>query len=71
MVDTPTHLFAIGERVSLALSTLGRAEGGDVFVVKARMPHVGTQLQYRVKAEGEPYERVVTEGQMTRFGLKE
>ena len=70
MASTPTHLFAIGDRVSLALATLGRADGSDIFVVKARMPHVGTQLQYRVKAEGEPYERVVTEGQLTRVGLR-
>ena len=34
--------------------------------VKTRMPHVGTQLQYRVKTEAEPYDRVVTEGQMSK-----
>ncbi len=70
MADGPTHLFTVGERVSLALSTLGRSEGSDVFVVKARMPHVGTQLQYRVKAEAEPHERVVTEGQLTRIARR-
>lgn len=25
--------------------------------VKTQMPHVGNQLQYRVKTEGEPYDR--------------
>ena len=45
MSDQPTHLFAVGERVSLSMATIGRSEGSDVFIVKARMPHVGTQLQ--------------------------
>ena len=60
------HQFAVGERVSLSLSTRGPGHQADVFTVKTRMPHVGTQLQYRVKTEGEPYDRVVTEGQMSK-----
>lgn len=70
MTDQTTHQFAVGERVSLSAASLGRSEGSDIFVVKARMPHVGTQLQYRVKAENEPYDRVVTEGQLTKFGSR-
>ena len=61
------HLFSIGERVSLAAPMRGAAVQGDVFTVKARMPHVGVALQYRVKTEREPYERVVTEEQLTRL----
>ena len=68
MAAVPQHAFAVGERVSLALSTLGRSEGIQVFTVKALMPPVGTSLQYRVKAEGEPYERVVTGEQLTSLG---
>ncbi len=64
-----THLFAVGERVSLTLSTRGTAHQADVFTVKTCLPHVGTQLQYRIKTEGEPYERVVTEGQLTKAAL--
>ncbi len=60
------HQFAVGELVSLSLSTRGPGHQNDIFTVKTRMPHVGTQLQYRVKTEGEPYDRVVTEGQMSR-----
>ena len=44
------------------------ADRGDVFIVKTLMPHIGVQLQYRVKTEGEPFERVVTEEQLTRMG---
>ncbi len=61
-----SHQFAVGERVSLSLSTRGPGHQADVFTVKTRMPHVGMQLQYRVKTEGEPYDRVVTEGQMSK-----
>ena len=62
----PHHLFAVGERVSLDSIMRRTADRADVFVVKTQMPHVGEQLQYRVKTEGEPYDRVVTEGQLTR-----
>ena len=63
-----THLFEVGEQVSLDSSMRNSADRADIFVVKTRMPHVGSQLQYRVKTEGEPYDRVVTEGQLTRVG---
>jgi hypothetical protein len=62
-----THLFRVGERVSLDSSMRRSADRADVFVVKTQMPHIGIQLQYRVKTEGEPYDRVVTEGQLTRM----
>ena len=64
-----SHQFAVGELVSLSLSTRGPGHQADIFTVKTRLPHVGTQLQYRVKTEGEPYDRVVTEGQMSRVDV--
>ena len=63
-----THSFEVGERVSLESTMRRSADRADVFVVKTRLPHVGSELQYRVKTEGEPYDRVVTEGQLTRVG---
>ena len=63
-----THLFAVGERVLLDSNMRRSADRTDVFVVKTRMPPVGAQLQYRVKTEGEPFDRVVTEGQLDRVG---
>lgn len=65
----PSHLFAVGERVSLESIMRRSADRADVFVVKTQMPQLGEELQYRVKTEGEPYDRVVTEGQLTRVGL--
>ena len=64
-----SHQFAVGELVSLSLSTRGPGHQADIFTVKTRLPHVGTQLQYRVKTEGEPYDRVVTEGQMSKVDV--
>ena len=62
-----SHIFSVGDRVGLPAAMRAAEHGNDVFTVTARMPHVGTRLQYRVKTEGEPYERVVTEEQMTRL----
>ncbi len=62
------HLFVVGERVSLDSSMRRSADRADVFVVKTQMPHIGSQLQYRVKTGNEPYDRVVTEEQLTRLG---
>ncbi|RYB07908.1 hypothetical protein [Lichenibacterium ramalinae] len=65
----PVHLFSVGERVSLESIMRRTADRADVFVVKTQMPHLGEELQYRVKTEGEPYDRVVTEGQLTRVAI--
>ena len=63
------HLYSVGERVSLDSTMRRSADRADVFVVKTRLPHVGAELQYRVKTEGEPYDRIVTEAQLTRVGV--
>ena len=67
----PPHLFSVGDRVSLAATMRAADLGQDIFTVKARMPHVGTRLQYRVKTDGEPYERVVTEEQLTPLAVEQ
>lgn len=61
-----THLFAVGERVSLNAAMRSTRDCSPVFTVKNRLPHVGTRLQYRIRAEAEPHDRVVTEEQLTR-----
>ncbi len=61
------HLYAIGETVALrphwggsVLKTAGPC------LVKARLPPLGDSFQYRIKCEGEPYERVVLEHDLVR-----
>ena len=63
-----THIFAIGDHVSLSAAMRNTKDSAVDFVVKSCLPHVGTQLQYRIRAEAEPYDRVVTEGQLSRTG---
>lgn len=63
------HLYAVGERVSLDAPMRRSADRNDVFVVKMCMPHVGTQLQYRIRTEGEAYDRVITEETLTRVPI--
>lgn len=62
----PTHIFAVGERVSLSAAMRNKKDSAAIFVVKNRLPHIGTELQYRIRAEAEPHDRVVTEGQLDR-----
>ena len=63
-----THIFAIGDRVCLSVAMRNTKDSAATFVVKNRLPHVGTQLQYRIRAEAEPHDRVVTEGQLSLIG---
>ena len=65
------HLYEVGEQVSLASAMRAAALSADVFTVMARLPHLGVRLQYRVKTAGEPYERVVTEEQLTRLAERD
>ena len=65
-----THLFAVGERVSLSAAMRNTRNFSTVFTVKNRLPHVGTRLQYRIRAEAEPHDRVVTEEQLSRRDLR-
>ena len=62
-----THLYAVGDRVSLDAPMRRSADRNDIFVVKTCMPHIGTQLQYRIRTEGEAHDRVVTEEALKRI----
>lgn len=62
-----THLFAVGEIVSLDFHDGRFIAKLNPFTVEAQMPPVGTTLQYRIKSEAESYRRVVAEHQLSRF----
>ncbi len=61
------HLFSVGELVSFDTRGPLPAQSDNVFTVRLQMPPVGTELQYRIKSIGEPYDRVVPESRLSRF----
>ena len=63
----PDHLFSVGELVSFDSRERPSQRAESVFTVRMQMPPLGDELQYRIKSIGEPHERVVTEGRLTRF----
>ncbi len=60
------HIYSIGEKVVFRSSpaTIFAANAGT-FTVKAQMPPLGEQLQYRIKRDSETFERVVLEDQLS------
>lgn len=63
-----THLFAIGETVSLNFHEGSFFSKLDSFVIEAQMPPIGSHLQYRIKSKSELCRRVVAEHQLSLFG---
>ena len=62
------HRFSVGEEVKV-ISTSGMwFKHGIEFTVTAALPPQGGKLQYRIKNEQEPFERVVMESQLAALG---
>lgn len=59
---TPTHLFAIGQRVRLK-SGFGRMTSlpAEIYQITATLPPQGNSLQYRIRSDEERHERVTTQ----------
>lgn len=55
------HRFAIGQTVSVTFNPIRPASVGTLFKIVTCMPISGPSLQYRVRSDDEPYERVVIE----------
>jgi hypothetical protein len=60
-----THLYSLGQAVTLNRGAGFISKPGDLFKVRAQLPPLGDVLQYRIKSDDEPYERVVSEIQIT------
>jgi hypothetical protein len=68
-----SHIFAIGQCVNLRRTGAATTKPLQVFVVKALLPPLGggtsgLEFQYRIKSEGESYERVAVEHQLEGTG---
>jgi hypothetical protein len=62
------HLYVIGETVAMRPHRGASSKAAGPCVVKARLPPLGDSFQYRIKCEGEPYERIVLEEDLIRSG---
>jgi predicted ABC-type sugar transport system permease subunit len=65
-----SHIYAIGQSVSFARPPGVGSKLSEVFVVTALLPPLGggaagLEFQYRIKSEGESYERVAVEHQLS------
>ena len=57
------HKFKIGQIVSYTSGPYGRASG--LFRITQLLPPEGDDMQYRIKSDTEPHERVVKESQLS------
>lgn len=55
-----THAFAVGQSVRLK-GGFGRPRLPEIYLITATLPARGDQPQYRIRCEGERYERVATQ----------
>ena len=64
----PTHRFHIGQTVFLTPSLKQNISGGAYVITKKLPKRDGEPPEYRVKGVNEPYERVVSESQVSLPG---
>ncbi len=60
------HIFRIGDIVAFAPQEGGARKPTGSFSVIAHLPPLGDDLQYLVKSEHEPHQRVVMEQHLVR-----
>jgi hypothetical protein len=63
-VEIKTHKFDIGQVVYYNAPTFGRAPAPGNFTVVKLLPSEGDEQQYRIKSNGEAFERVAKESQL-------
>lgn len=59
-----THKFQVGQVVYYSAPTFGRAPAPGNFTVVKLLPSEGDEQQYRIKSNGEAFERVAKESQL-------
>ena len=61
-----THRYQVGETVYYTSPTFGRAAATGSYTVVKLLPSEGDDYQYRIKSNGEAFERVAKESQLDR-----
>lgn len=62
-----SHKFALGQTVRYIASPLNRVTVGGTFKIVKLLPPDGDEYQYRIKNQGEAFERVAKESQLDRY----
>ena len=60
------HKYQVGEAVFYTSPTFGRAAASGSYTVVKLLPSEGDDYQYRIKSNGEAFERVAKESQLDR-----
>ena len=63
------HRFAVGDRVLVGPRTGSIPRAPGAYIIIAALPAESGPLQYRVRNEGEPYERVVVESDISELDV--
>lgn len=59
--ETATHLFTVGQAVRLRSGFRGRLHFAGIYHITGTLPPTGDSPQYRIRSDGEHYERVTTQ----------
>lgn len=59
--EAPTHLFKVGQTVTLKSEFGRRASPTDIYQITATLPPHGGSPQYRIRNDDEGHERVATQ----------
>ena len=62
-----THRYQVGDPVYYTSPTFGRAAATGSYTVVKLLPSEGDDYQYRIKSNGEAFERVAKESQLERI----
>ena len=65
-VPVRAHKYHVGETVYYTSPTFGRAAATGSYTVVKLLPSEGDDYQYRIKSNGEAFERVAKESQLDR-----
>lgn len=60
--DTAIHLFAVGQTVRLKSAfTISASKSSGIYRITRRLPPEGSLVQYRIRNDDEPHERVASQ----------
>lgn len=62
-----THQFRSGQMVRLSRNLPAKTGAGGDYKIVRQLPDSGGELQYRIKSEREPHERVVKESDLEKI----